>query len=66
MALLLVATVLGVYKRRGLTPYGWRKQQEGRGAPAPQPLVARRPAADVLQQETGLTRAAKMATGVSS
>ena len=32
LALLLVATVLGVYKPRGLTPYGWRKQQEGRGA----------------------------------
>jgi len=25
--LLLVATVLAVYKPRGLTPYGWRKQQ---------------------------------------
>jgi hypothetical protein len=28
---LLVNTVLGVYKPRGLTPYGWRKQQEQRG-----------------------------------
>ena len=27
LALLLVATVLGVYKPRGLTPYGWRKQE---------------------------------------
>ena len=27
---LLVATVLGVYKPRGMTPYGWRKQQEQR------------------------------------
>ena len=27
---LLVATALGVYKPRGLTPYGWRKQQERR------------------------------------
>jgi len=27
---LLVATTLGVYKPRGLTPYGWRKQQERR------------------------------------
>jgi hypothetical protein len=26
--LLLVATVLAVYKPRGLTPYGWRRQQE--------------------------------------
>jgi len=25
---LLVATGLGVYKPRGVTPYGWRKQQE--------------------------------------
>lgn len=36
MALLLVATVLGVYKPRGLTPYGWRKQQARRDALAPQ------------------------------
>lgn len=27
---LLVATTLAVYKPRGLTPYGWRKQQEQR------------------------------------
>jgi hypothetical protein len=30
--LLLVTTVLGVYKPRGMTPYGWRKQQELRKA----------------------------------
>ena len=31
---LLAATGLGVYKPRGLTPYGWRKQQEQRtGSP---------------------------------
>ena len=36
LALLLVASVLAVYKPRGLTPYGWRKQQERRGALAPQ------------------------------
>jgi hypothetical protein len=30
VAALLVATTLGVYKPRGLTPYGWRKQQERR------------------------------------
>jgi hypothetical protein len=28
LLLLLVATVLGVYKPRGMTLYGWRKQQE--------------------------------------
>ena len=27
---LLVATVLAIYKPRGVTPYGWRKQREGR------------------------------------
>jgi hypothetical protein len=32
LVLLLVATVLSVYKPRGVTPYGWRKQQERRGA----------------------------------
>lgn len=30
LILLLVATTLSVYKPRGLTPYGWRKQQERR------------------------------------
>ena len=30
MLLLLVATILSVYKPRGVTPYGWRKQQERR------------------------------------
>ena len=29
---LLVTTTLGVYKPRGTTRYGWRKQQEGRAA----------------------------------
>ncbi|MGH7711344.1 MAG: DUF2269 domain-containing protein, partial [Gemmatimonadaceae bacterium] len=28
LLLLLVATVLAVYKPRGMTPYGWRKQRE--------------------------------------
>ena len=28
--LLVVATVLAIYKPRGLTPYGWRKQHEQR------------------------------------
>ncbi|MGH7696702.1 MAG: DUF2269 domain-containing protein, partial [Gemmatimonadaceae bacterium] len=27
LILLLVATILAIYKPRGLTPYGWRKQQ---------------------------------------
>lgn len=30
LVVLLVVTVLNVYKPRGLTPYGWRKQQEER------------------------------------
>jgi hypothetical protein len=30
LALLLVAAVLAVYKPKGMTPYGWRKQQERR------------------------------------
>jgi len=32
LLLLLVATVLSVYKPRGVTAYGWRKQQERRAA----------------------------------
>ncbi len=30
LLILLVITMLNVYKPRGLTPYGWRKQQEER------------------------------------
>ena len=30
LVLLLVATVLGLYKPRGLTRYGWRRQQQSR------------------------------------
>lgn len=30
---LLVATALGVYKPRGMTPYGWRKQLQRRTTP---------------------------------
>jgi hypothetical protein len=38
LLVLLVNTTLGVYKPRGLTPYGWRKQQEQRTQrPASQP-----------------------------
>jgi hypothetical protein len=29
---LLVILVLNVYKPQGMTPYGWRKQREQRGA----------------------------------
>lgn len=32
LVVLLVATILSVFKPRGLTPYGWRKQQEHRRA----------------------------------
>ena len=32
---LLTATALGVYKPRGMTAYGWRKQYEGRVGVAP-------------------------------
>jgi hypothetical protein len=32
LLLLLVATILSVYKPRGITPYGWRKQRERRTA----------------------------------
>jgi hypothetical protein len=35
LLLLIVATVLGVYKPRGMTRYGWRKQQEQRKASQP-------------------------------
>jgi hypothetical protein len=28
LLVLLVATVVSIYKPRGLTQYGWRKQQE--------------------------------------
>jgi hypothetical protein len=30
LLVLLVITVLNVYKPQGLTPYGWRKEQEER------------------------------------
>lgn len=32
LVVLLVITVLNVYKPRGVTPYGWRKQREQRSA----------------------------------
>ena len=33
LVVLITVTVLNVYKPRGLTPYGWRKQQEERALP---------------------------------
>jgi hypothetical protein len=33
--LLLIATILSVYKPQGLTHYGWRKQQQRRSTPRP-------------------------------
>ena len=36
LLLLVVATVLGLYKPRGVTRYGWRKEQERRGELVPQ------------------------------
>ena len=36
LGVLLVITGLNVYKPRGLTPYGWRKQQERRTVVAPE------------------------------
>jgi hypothetical protein len=35
LMVLLVATVLAIYKPRGLTPYGWRKQRAQRKGAAP-------------------------------
>ena len=36
LLVLLVATVLAVYKPQGVTPYGWRQQHEQRTASQPQ------------------------------
>ena len=43
LLLLLVVTTLAVYKPRGMTPYGWRKQHEERARPARRALAASRP-----------------------
>jgi hypothetical protein len=43
VVLLLVATVLAVYKPRGMTRYGWRKQQEERARLAQRASEASRP-----------------------
>lgn len=38
LVVLLLATVLSVYKPRGVTRYGWRRQQADRRSPAPTPV----------------------------
>ncbi len=43
LLVLLVIAVLNVYKPRGLTPYGWHKQQEERARPARAAPAAGRP-----------------------
>jgi hypothetical protein len=43
LLVLLVIQVLNVYKPRGLTPYGWRKQHEERARLAQRALAASRP-----------------------
>jgi hypothetical protein len=35
LLVLLVATTLSIYKPRGITPYGWRKQHDARTRPQP-------------------------------
>jgi hypothetical protein len=40
LLVLLMVTVLNVYKPQGLTPYGWRKQQEARARAAEYPSMA--------------------------
>ena len=43
LLVLLVITVLNVFKPRGLTPYGWRKQHEERARLAQRASAASRP-----------------------
>ncbi len=43
LVVLLVIQVLNVYKPRGVTRYGWRKQQAQRAAALPQELADRGP-----------------------
>jgi hypothetical protein len=47
LLVLVVITVLNVYKPRGLTPYGWRKQQEERAR------LPRRPGVASLEESPG-------------
>lgn len=51
LGVLLVIQVMNVYKPQGLTPYGWRKQQEERRAAKPGPVI--QPAADGGRAEAG-------------
>lgn len=37
LLVLLVLTTLSIYRPRGLTPYGWRRQREQRASSPPQP-----------------------------
>jgi hypothetical protein len=55
LVVLLVITVLNVYKPRGLTPYGWRKQREER--------ARRMPCAPAVRSEAGLTGRAEGRSG---
>jgi len=42
LVVLLVITVLNVYQPQGLTPYGWRKQQEARALATQRDVVKRK------------------------
>ena len=52
--MLLVVQVLNVYKPQGLTPYGWRKQQEERRRPDSLRVRAAVEPAGPGAKETGL------------
>ncbi len=39
LVVLLLIQVLNVYKPQGMTPYGWRKQHEGRSRHEPRPVA---------------------------
>jgi hypothetical protein len=55
LVVLLAITGLNVYKPRGLTPYGWRKQQEERAQPA-QRVGSRAQPTTVTPGEIGFPR----------
>jgi hypothetical protein len=64
LLLLLAITVLNVYKPVGLTPYGWRKQREQRGAIRPgaghtMPTRATRVRASELQERSSFRACAE-------
>ena len=58
LVVLLAVTVLNVYKPRGLTPYGWRKQREERAR-----LAQRAPAAGGAASRPGVASPALAARG---